>query len=137
MPGIQTFDTTMKLLHKVLDLRAKNQEVIGSNIANAETPGYAAQSFRFEDQLQSALADNGLRPVATQPGHIPLAPANLEQVNGTVTANKDTAGLGDRNTVSVDQEMLKLSENEILYEAAVTMLNKKLSMLKYTANGGA
>ena len=33
--------------------------------------------------------------------------------------------------------MLKLSENEILYETAVTMLNKKLSLLKYAVNGGA
>ena len=38
MPSIQQFDTTMHLLHKVLDLRAKNQEVIAANIANAETP---------------------------------------------------------------------------------------------------
>jgi flagellar basal-body rod protein FlgB len=137
MPGIQQFDTTMKLLQKVLDLRAKNQEVIGSNIANAETPGYSAQSFSFEHQLQSALSDNGMRPVSTQPNHIPLAPASLEQVSGTVSVKKDNTGLGDENSVSVDQEMIKLSQNEILYEAAVTMLNKKISMLKYAANGGA
>jgi flagellar basal-body rod protein FlgB len=137
MPEIQQFDTTMKLLQKVLDLRAKNQEVISSNIANAETPGYAAQSFSFERQLQSALSDSGMRPVVTQPNHIPLAPASLEQVSGTVNVKKDAAGLGDENSVSVDQEMIKLSQNEILYEAAVTMLNKKISMLKYAANGGA
>ena len=39
MPGIQQFDTTMHLLAKVLDLRARNQEVIAANIANAETIG--------------------------------------------------------------------------------------------------
>jgi flagellar basal-body rod protein FlgB len=137
MPGIQQFDTPMKLLQKVLDLRSKNQEVIGSNIANAETPGYAAQSLNFEDQLQSALSGNSLRPVATHPTHFPVAPTSLEQVNGIVTVKKDTTGIGDQNTVSVDQEMIKLSENEILYEAAVTMLNKKLSLIKYAANGGA
>ena len=49
MPGIHQFDTTMRLLQKVLDLRSTNQEIIGANIANAETPGYAAQSFSFED----------------------------------------------------------------------------------------
>jgi flagellar basal-body rod protein FlgB len=137
MPGIQQFDTTMNLLQKVLDLRSKNQEVIGSNIANAETPGYSAQSFTFEDQLHSALSDNGMRPVATQPNHIPLTPSTLEQVSGTVSVKKDNTGLGDENSVSVDEEMIKLSQNEILYEAAVTMLNKKISMLKYAANGGA
>lgn len=137
MPGIQQFDTTMNLLQKVLDLRSKNQEVIGSNIANAETPGYSAQSFTFEDQLHSALSDNDMRPVATQPNHIPLTPSALEQVSGTVSVKKDNTGLGDENSVSVDEEMIKLSQNEILYEAAVTMLNKKISMLKYAANGGS
>jgi flagellar basal-body rod protein FlgB len=137
MSDIQQFDTTMRLLQKVLDLRSKNQEVIGANIANAETPGYAAKSFHFEDELRSAMTGSDLRPVASQPGHFPLPPAGLEQVNGTVTAARDTVGLGDRNTVSVDQEMIKLSQNEILYETAVTMLNKKLSMLKYAVNSGA
>lgn len=137
MPGIQQFDTTMRLLHKVLDLRQKNQEVIGSNIANAETPGYSAQSFSFEQQLQGVLSGNSLRPVTTQSNHIPLVASELEQVSGTLTKTKNTVGLGDENTVSVDQEMVKLSENEILYEAAVTMLNKKLSLMKYVTNGGA
>lgn len=137
MPGIQQFDTTMRLLQKVLDLRQKNQEIIGSNIANAETPGYSTQTFSFEQQLQEAVSGSSLGPVVTQPNHIPLGPSDLEQVAGTVTMTKDRTGLGDENTVSVDQEMVKLSQNEIMYEAAVTMLNKKLSMIKYVTNGGS
>ena len=137
MPGIHQFDTTMQLLQKVLDLRSKNQEIIGSNIANAETPGYAAQSFTFEEQLKGALSENGSRPMTTQPNHIPLSATNLEQVTGTVSVKRDATEIGDKNSVSVDQEMLKLSKNEILYETAITMINKKLSMLKYTVNGGA
>jgi len=137
MPGIQQFDTTTQMLQKVLDLRSKNQEIIGANIANAETPGYSAQSFTFEDQLKNALSENGLRPVSTQPNHIPLTPTNLEQVTGTVNTKRDATGIGDQNSVSVDQEMIKLSENQILYETAITMLSKKLSLLKYAANGGA
>ncbi len=67
MPSIQQFDTTMHLLHKVLDLRAKNQEVIAANIANAETPGYAARTFSFEQELHSALGKGDLRPVTSHP----------------------------------------------------------------------
>ncbi len=137
MPGIQQFDTTMRLLQKVLDLRQKNQEVIGSNIVNAETPGYSARSFSFEHQLSSALFGNDLQLVTTQPNHRAPAPTDLEQVTGTVTMTKDRTGIGDENSVSVDQEMVKLSENEILYEAGVTMLNKKISMIKYATNGGS
>lgn len=137
MPGIQQFDTTMQLLQKTLDLRAKNQEIIGANIANAETPGYKAQSFSFEGELQNALAHSDMKPVATRPNHIPLAATSLDQVTGTVSVAKDTAGIGDQNTVSADQEMIKLSQNEILYETAITMFNKKLSQIKYVTNGGA
>ncbi|WP_028585471.1 flagellar basal body rod protein FlgB [Desulfogranum mediterraneum] len=133
----QQLDTTMQLLQKVLDLRAKNQQVISSNIANAETPGYAAKSLQFEDALKGAMADGNLKPVATHPQHIPLAPSHLSQVEGTLSETVDRTGIGDENSVSVDQEMVKLSENQILYEAAVTMLNKKMSLLKYTINGGA
>lgn len=136
MSSIHDLDLTMQLLHKVLDLRTKNQEVISSNIANAETPGYAARSFTFENALRDAVSHTGLHTVAVHANHIPVTSNSLRHVDGTVTVTRDTAGIGDRNTVSVDQEMVKLSENEILYEAAVTMLNKKLALLKYAANGG-
>ncbi len=137
MPILQQFDTTLNMLQKVLDLRSKNQQIISSNIANAETPGYSAKSLAFEEQLQSALSKDELRPVQTHPGHIPLSPGSISQVTGIVTVNADNTGIGDENSVSVDQEMVKLSENQILYEAAVSMLNKKLSMIKQSMNSGA
>lgn len=136
MPLVQQFDTTMHLLQKVLDLRSRNQEIISSNIANAETPGYSAVSFEFEDQLRSAVREGGLRPVMTKPNHIAITPAHIDQIQGRIVEEKDKTGIGDKNSVSVDKEMIKLSENEILYEAAATMLKKKLSMLKYAANDG-
>ncbi|MBM9537439.1 flagellar basal body rod protein FlgB [Desulfobulbus alkaliphilus] len=136
MPKIHQFDTTMQLLHKVLDLRSKNQEIIGSNIANAETPGFSARSFSFEEQLKSVLSGGELTMVSAHPRHIPLSSTSIDQVSGTISIKRDNTGIGDENTVSVDHEMIKLSENQILYEAAITMLNKKLAMLKYAASGG-
>lgn len=136
MPFIQQFDTTMNLLQKVLDLRTRNQQIISSNIANAETPGYSASSFEFETQLKYALSAGKLKPVPIQQSHIPLSPQNISQVQGDIVVHRDKTGVGDRNSVSVDQEMVKLSENQILYEAAITMLNKKLAILKYVANDG-
>jgi len=136
MPPIYQLDQTARMLQKVLDLRAQNQQVIGSNLANAETPGYSARTLEFEDQLRSAMEGTGIAPVTTHPGHIPLQPSTLSQVQGTLSETKDNTGIGDENSVSVDQEMVKLSENQILYETAVTMLNKKLSLLKYTISGG-
>lgn len=136
MPFIQQFDTTMNLLQKVLDLRTRNQQVISSNIANAETPGYSSSSFEFEAQLKSAMAGGELKPVAGRENHIPLSSTNISQVQGDIVVHPDKTGIGDKNSVSVDQEMVKLSENQILYEAAITMLNKKLAILKYVSNDG-
>ena len=130
-------DQTAELLATVLNLRSKNQQVIGSNIANAETPGYSAKSLEFEHQLKSALQGGGLEPVKTHPNHIPVHQTGLSRISGTVTVQEDQTGIGDENSVNVDQEMVKLSENQLLYRAAVTMLNKKMSLLKYTINGGA
>ncbi len=136
MPFIQQFDTTMNLLQKVLDLRDRNQQVISSNIANAETPGFSASSFEFEAQLKDALGGGELTPVASQANHFAVSPTGLSNVQGEITVHRDKTGIGDENSVSVDAEMVKLSENQILYEAAITMLNKKLAILKYAANDG-
>jgi flagellar basal-body rod protein FlgB len=137
MPTINQSDPTLQLLEKVLDLRIKNQQVISSNIANADTPGYSAVSLEFEDQLRRAMDAKELTTPPAHPAHIPIAPLTLDQVEGQIHRQRDRTGLGDENSVSVDQEMVKLSENQIMYEAAITMLSKKLATLKYAANDGA
>jgi flagellar basal-body rod protein FlgB len=43
----------------------------------------------------------------------------------------DNTGLGDKNSVDLDQEMIAQAENQILFETAAQMLNKKLGLLKY------
>ena len=131
------FDTNMQLLAKVLDLRARNQQVIASNIANAETPGYSPSTLHFEAELQSAMGSPRSLPLAgSHVRHIATLPPDLDSVRGTLTVNPDETGIGDENGVSVDEEMLKLSENEILYEAAAQLLKKKLGMIKYAISGG-
>jgi len=55
MADIRITDQTISVLQKSLDLRAQKQEVIAGNIANAETPGYSARKFDFEDSLRKAI----------------------------------------------------------------------------------
>ncbi len=129
------FDRTMGLLQKVMNLRLRNQQVIASNIANANTPGYAPASLSFEDDLRRALTVRpGGSPIA-HPAHFPISGGGIEQVEGRLL-RAPASNVGDRNGVTLDQEMLALSENQILYEATTQMLNKKLGMLKYTAQDG-
>lgn len=136
MPPLGIFDKTSQLLKKVLDLRQQNQQVIASNIANADTPGYTPARLSFEKELAGAAGRNGSGMVATDPRHLPLRHGGVDQVEGRVLRTPDRSGLGDGNNVNVDQEMIDLAENQLLYEAAVQMLNKKMGLLKYAATDG-
>ncbi len=131
------FDSSIKLLSKVLDLRSANQRVISSNIANAETPGYSPAKFDFENDLKNAInTDGSFRLQTSHPVHIPISPSNFESVQGKVVRTPDTTGIGDENGVSVDDEMIELSKNELMYETAAQLLKKKLSLLKYAISDG-
>lgn len=129
-------DQSIVLLSKVLDMRAAKEKVIASNIANAETPGYSPVKFSFEDQLRNAVSNNNFSLKTTHSSHIPLTPANLESIKGEVTVEKDTTGIGDLNGVSLEEEMIELSKNELLFETAAQLLSKKLSIRKYVISGG-
>ena len=136
MEPISLSDRSMLLLSKSLDLRSVNQQVIAANLANAETPGYAPARFEFEAELQQALQRTGIPLATTHHQHIPAGATAIEQVHGTVTRHPDTTGIGDRNGVSVDEEMIRMSENQLMYETAAQLLKKKMTVLKYAVQGG-
>lgn len=129
-------DQNIALLSKVLDLRSEKEKVIASNIANSETPGYSPARFRFENELKNAVARGSFSLKTTHQSHMPLAPTHLGDVKGQIVIDEDTTKIGDQNGVSLDQEMLALSENELLYETAAQLLKKKLGIRKYVISGG-
>ena len=125
------FDRTMRLLERTLDLRSAKQRVIASNLANEETPGYRASELNFMDQLQSAR--KGRLPIvlaATQSGHFG---AHGRQGIQAVTGKLSEVPAGDlpldANSVNLELEMAKLSENAMQYNAAATILAKRFTSL--------
>jgi len=130
------FDSTIGALNTSLNLRSMNQNVISSNIANADTPGFKAKSVDFEQTFREVLGTNDQLPIqSAEDGHIapqaydPVFPEIYEETNGVESL--------DGNTVDRAAEMAKMSENQIMYDSSVEMLKKKLGMLKYTvAEGG-
>jgi flagellar basal-body rod protein FlgB len=129
------FDSTIQGLNTTMNLRLVNQNVISSNVANADTPGYHAKKVEFEGALRQALGvDDQLRMEGDSPEHIiirstdPVSPAIAEDTNGVESL--------DGNTVNRSEEMAKMAENQLLYDAAAEMLKKKLGMLKYSITEG-
>ena len=129
------FDPTIGALNTSLNLRLLNQNVISSNIANADTPGYKAKAVEFEGALRDALAvGDGLTPTETHLNH--LAHHSHEAVEPSVFEDPNGVESLDGNTVDRASEMAKMAENQILYDASAEMLKRKLGMLKYAIGEG-
>ncbi len=129
------FDSTIGALNTSLNLRLLNQNVIGANIANADTPGYKAKSVEFEGALREALGvGQGVQAQGSHPEHIqrratdPVFPEIYDDPNGVESL--------DGNTVDRSAEMAELAENQLLYDASAEMLKRKLGMLKYAISEG-
>jgi len=115
-------DHTMQLLHRTLDLRQARQRVIASNIANEETPGYRAADFNFQDSLQAAQRGRGPVTLAvTQSQHMGVRGDAVQQVTGDL--NPVPAGdlPLDANTVNIELEMAKMSDNAMQYNSAASI----------------
>jgi flagellar basal-body rod protein FlgB len=135
MPIDSGFDNTIGALNTALNLRLMNQNVISSNIANADTPGYHSQKMEFEGALRDALGVGGkLQPAETNAKHIihratdPVDPEIYDDPNGVESL--------DGNTVDRAAEMAKMAENQLLYDASTEMLKRKLGMLRYAVTEG-
>jgi flagellar basal-body rod protein FlgB len=129
------FDPTIGALNTSMNLRLVNQNVISANVANADTPGYKAKTVEFESALRDALGVSGeLAPADSNPNHIAhhstdaIVPEIYDDPNGVVSL--------DGNTVDRAAEMAKMAENQLLYDASVEMMKRKLGMLKYSITEG-
>ena len=137
MPVQGIFGTSIELLGKTLDLRAKRQTMIAANLANVETPGYTPTDLSFEGQLKSALKDGGRSSGVTNPRHIPLKgrAGALPGVQGDVIEIGSGSMAPDGNGVEMESEMGRLAENQIMYNASVQILGKEFEELKQAIRG--
>ena len=132
------FNFADRLQMESLNQRLERSHVLTSNIANAETPGFRALGYSFEEQLQDLAGTNQPVPLRiTNDRHKRHA---FTQADGTVRPDvfvRPTETVGhDGNTVDLDKEMATLAQNQILYRTAVEAINRKIGMLRYAISGG-
>ncbi len=133
----QLFDKTTSALGTSLNMRLMRQNVISSNIANHETPGYHAKKLDFEEALARALDIDGLRGMSTSSGeHFSVGGGSMAKMRPDIYENPEGAINNDGNTVDLEREMASLTENSIMYKAALQLINKKLAALRYAVTEG-
>ena len=129
------FDRTLDTLAKALELRAERQSVLTSNIANADTPGYKAKRVDFEDALARAINLDDAPMDRTDARHM-TAGGEVGEVKADVYDNPNNIIRSDGNSVDRDAEMVASTQNQLMHDAAVEMIRRKLALMKYSINEG-
>ena len=125
---------TLDFQSKALVLRAERQRAIAGNIANADTPGYAARDVAFSDALRDATGTGATASMTgrtwssdgrTDARHIPLGSGS--GIAGTGQVRQDytvqTQPTMDGNSVDLDRERAAFADNAVRYEATLRFIN--------------
>lgn len=129
---MKIIDTSTQALATSLNFRQLRQEVLSSNIANSETPGYKAKVVDFEDALARAINVDGQEALnVNNPKHYNVGGGGFSTLSPRVYKDPNGVVSEDGNTVDREAEMVKMTENKIMYDASVQLLNKKLGLWKY------
>ena len=137
MPTDGIFDKTISLLERSLDLRSLNQRVLGSNIANLDTPNYKAMELVVAEEMNREKKSNsGISFVRTHFNHLPIINKSMHNVKLKAAKAPDFSLRGDGNTVDIDRTMGKLAKNTLLYNAATQLISNKFRGLKNAIKGG-
>ncbi len=127
--GLNIFGSTYSILSKVLDVRAERHAIVASNIANADTPNYKCRHIKFEDELGKIMPqDNKLVLGKTDGRHFPMG-NGVNDINPVIEEVPTQDAKADGNTVDLEREIVRMSENQLMYKTVVTMLNSKFKLL--------
>jgi flagellar basal-body rod protein FlgB len=129
---MRTDDKTIQALATSMNFRQMRQEVIAANIANADTPGYKAKRVDFEAALARALdIDGHLSMQTSDKRHFNVGSGGFDNLQPEIYEDPNGIVSEDGNTVDRDQELARMAENKILFDASVQLLNKKLGLKRY------
>ena len=122
----------LSMLRTRMQWHHERQRVLAENVANADTPNYRARDLEppnFENALQTA----SLGLDRTNPGHIGTSGAGSQFTED----NKPHYEVRPRgNTVSHEEEMLKLAGNQMDYDAATSLYTHSLALIKTAIGKG-
>jgi len=118
------------LLTQRMSWLSSRQSVLAENVSNADTPNYVARDMKpidFENMLAGEGSGNGTGLTLTNARHIPIRASSepFEEEDAT-----GEGGSPNGNVVSVEQEMIKLSDTQIQYQTATNLYEKAVNMFR-------
>jgi flagellar basal-body rod protein FlgB len=108
-------------------LRVARQELLSSNVANADTPNFKAKDIDFASVLNQKLSlapsQNQVNLNTTSPMHINSAASGIFGDN--ILYRVPLQPSADGNTVDMDMERTRFADNAIKYDASISFLNNE------------
>ena len=130
-----SFDRALGLHEKALAFRADLAAVLANNIANADTPNYKARDLDFASVLEAQQSGEGksVRMARTHAAHLQME-GFIDQAAGLRYRTPHQPSI-DGNTVEVQAEQARYTENAIDFQASFTFLNGKFKGLMTALRG--
>ena len=123
-------DELLNFNHQALNLRAYRQQVLTSNIANGDTPGYKARDIDFKSALAAATA----QPTAAGDPSATASQKNAAADPDLLFRNVMQPSI-DGNTVDMDVERAQFAENTVHYESNIAALTHHIRMMLAAIQG--
>lgn len=117
-----------------LKLRAHRQQLLASNIANADTPGYKARDLDFARALRVARGEAAEAPRLVRTSSRHLVDARGEAMPEALFRQVVQPSL-DGNSVDMDVERGHFADNALRYEASLMFLNSRIRSLMAALQG--
>ncbi|OZB75913.1 MAG: flagellar basal-body rod protein FlgB [Halothiobacillus sp. 14-55-98] len=129
-------DSIFGIHGQALVFQSQRMGILASNIANADTPNFKARDLSFRDALQAAAGQGS----AGQP--LALAHNQPRQLSGTAENGgaqelyriPDQPAL-DGNTVDMDRERVRFTENAVSYQTTLSFLNSRIKGINSALTG--
>ena len=113
-----------------LDYHTERHNVLSSNVANTNTPGFRPKELLRDDEdaFGGTLALARTELVHFRAGGVPA------QHETVISPDESRTGGLDGNTVALEREMSKLQANDLRFQGASKLVARHLAVLKYAAS---
>lgn len=122
---MEIFDKALGVHPYSLQVRLNRAEIITSNLANVDTPGYFARDIDFNQVMQDVSGRLSSRQ------HNEVNTADLGEVLYRVPYQSSPDG----NTVDLNVEQAKFASNSMDFQTAITFMNMKIEGLHKAIKG--
>jgi flagellar basal-body rod protein FlgB len=119
----------LSMLRERMTWLSQRQDLLSQNVANADTPGYVARDLKPLD-FEQALSDanSGATMMTTNARHIALPPSHAGKFDDHETPDQESNPNG--NAVSLEMEMIKVSDTQAQFQAAANLYAKTITLMK-------